>query len=62
MNLIISLKRHSNTYMFVAMRTMSSTHVTMATIAMHMNFKKKRGEKINLNSYPMWDSSNSSIL
>ena len=44
MNLIILLTTHSNTYMFVAMRTMSSTHVTMATIA-NMNFKKKRGKK-----------------
>ena len=45
MNLIISLTTHSNTYMFVAMRTMSSTHVTMATIPKNMNFKKKRGKK-----------------
>ena len=45
MNLIISLTTHSNTYMFVAMRTMSSTHVTMATIAKNMIFKKKIEEK-----------------
>ena len=45
MNLIISLTTHSSTYMFIAMRTMSSTHVTMAKIAKNMNFEKKRGKK-----------------
>ena len=45
MKLIISLTTHSNTYMLVAMRTTSSTHVIIATIPKNMNFKKKRKKK-----------------
>ena len=38
------------------MRTISSTHVTMATIPKNMNFKTKR-KKNDLRSYQMWNSS-----
>ena len=51
MNLIILSTTHSNTYMSAAMRTIYSTHVTMATIAKNMNFKKKSGKKNDLHSY-----------